>query len=101
MADYSSSGVWKRGGENVALSEFPLSERLQKEIIDWCDYYEINDDWKEPENRSQPLFDLKSFSIVGLSIAKKMKEELPDYQVMYFDEYKSSQKNPNYLYEIF
>lgn len=101
MADYSSTGVWERGGANADLSEFPLSESLQKEITDWCDYYEINDDWQAPENRRQPLFDLKSFSIVGLAIAKKIKKELPDYQVMYFDEYKSSQKESRYLYEIF
>ena len=101
MADYSSSGVWERSGSNVSLSDFYLSENLQKEITDWSDYYEINDDWMPKKERRKPIFDLKSFSIVGLSIAKKIKEELPSYQVMYFDEYRLSKKNPHYFYEVF
>jgi len=88
MADYSSTGLWNKDGSNVDVGDYALSPETVKALSDWCDLYETNDDYLEESDRKHPMFDLQAFSAQGLDVAKAIKRDLPDYNVIYFDEFK-------------
>jgi len=109
MADYSSSGLWNREGMNVEPrfefhDDHKLSPQTLQALKEWCSWYEQNDDYLSEDARRIPLFDLKSFSDLGFAIAKMIKHDLPDYEIVYFDEWAMTQHNrqarSKYEYEI-
>lgn len=87
MADYCSTGLWNKLGSNVDVEDYDLSDETKLALAIWCRWYEHNDDYKPDKDRKLPLFDLKSFSQQGLVVAKLIKRDLPDYEIVYFDEY--------------
>ena len=87
MADYSSSGLWRRDGVNVYEHAYGLSSNTLLTLAEWCNWYESNDSYLGELDRKDPPFDLKSFSERGLEVARMIKEELPDWEIVYFDEH--------------
>lgn len=103
MADYCSTGLWNENGENVDVDDYALSTSTIKALKEWCHLYEHNDDWKPFIDRKIPAFDIKSFSEKGLEIAKMVKLDLPQFKVVYFDEYAFLQHKDSlemYEYEV-
>lgn len=106
MADYCSSGIWNKLGQSLDLDSIPLSNRLKTEITVWVEYYDkfSPDHLPEESVDLKNAFDYKSFSLVGLVLADKIKQELPGWTVVYFDDSKVNddplQFRNEYEYEI-
>lgn len=81
MADFTATGLWSEFGHMMEPSELPVPSSLLEELEEWVHEYEDMDGsatttiWKEWNER-------------GLVLAHKIKELLPDWKVMYFDECK-------------
>lgn len=84
MADYSASGLWSPNGA-LDLDDVPLSDVLKARVAAWAAWYETNDDYLPPEAR-KGTFDLAAFAAEGLAIAKAIRQALPDWTVVYYDE---------------
>ena len=82
MADYSSSGVWEKGGSMMELEDLPISKKLSDEIVRWTNWYENSQFYLGPEDRTRS-FDLKGFNKQGANIAKKLAMELPGWQIVF------------------
>lgn len=79
MADYGSDGVWGEGGRWIEPGALPISPGLRAALAAWSRRYggiEAGDEaaWVE------------AFSAEGLDLARRLKEELPDWDVVYHDE---------------
>ena len=85
MADYSSTGLWDQDGINVSLDNYNLSESTRLALDLWVNWYEENDDWKSESERKG--FGLIKFSELGLRVAQAIKKDLPDFEIVYFDEF--------------
>ncbi len=106
MCDFSADGVWDRQGRAEDCDSLPVSEHLKEMIKGWQEWHEFSDD--EMGNPDYQYFwDVKAFSVMGLCIARKVKTELPDWTVVYFDmekaettKYDRDNKSIEYEYEI-
>ena len=87
MADYSASGVWDAEGVMLELERLPISAPLMAKIHAWASWYGQNDDYLPAAERSLPAFPFKAFSAMGRELAGSLKAELPEWTVVYFDEY--------------
>lgn len=87
MADYFSTGLWGEDGINVDVENFALSAGTVTALKEWCDLYETNDDYLDIDDRKQPLFDLQAFADQGRLVAQAIKKDLPDFKILYSDEY--------------
>lgn len=85
MADHSSTGIWLSDGTMAEPDEFPVSSHLHARIETWCGWYERDQNYLFPHERTTD-FDYKAFSAEGLAIAHAIKAELSDWTVFYFDE---------------
>jgi hypothetical protein len=104
MADYSSDGLWERDGCMMGREDLPISPELAARHEAWCRWYEDSEFFMAESERTRP-FDLAAFSAEGLSIAKAIKAELPDWTVIYFDEgkaqpYRESRPREEFEYEV-
>lgn len=79
MADYCSSGVWDENGTNIDIDSLPIYYWLKSMIGSWQVQY-------DREAMDEDTFDAKLFSKHGYALAVKLKQNLPDWTVMYFDE---------------
>lgn len=79
MADYCSSGVWDEDGVNIDIDSLPIHFWLKTMITEWQAKFD-----REASNES--TFDVQTFSKQGYALAVKLKQNLPDWKVMYFDE---------------
>lgn len=77
MCDYQSDGIWDKNGAAAELDELPVSAGLRTRLRAWQLAFE------EADMGSLP----KSFSDDGREIAKAVKAELPEWTVIYFDEW--------------
>ncbi len=97
MPDYLSDGVWDREGRHMSLDDLPIHFWLKSMIRQWNAEY----DNSHAEIENNP-FDIEAFSKNGFALAMKIKQNLPDWTVMYFDEAKmfGSNNRDEYVYEI-
>lgn len=86
MADYSSTGLWDKDGLNIEHDCLNLSENTLFQLKKWVEWYEKNNSWNDPKYIVNS-FDMPSFAQAGLNVAKLIKKELPDWTIVYFDEY--------------
>lgn len=88
MADYCSSGLWNKEGECIAIEQMPVSAELLVRVDAWVRKYDIGctDYLSSTDEGYNHDFNMKAFSDEGWAIAHSIKEELPDWTVMYFDE---------------
>ena len=94
MADYSSDGLWERGGCMMCAEDLPVSADVSARLEAWCLAYEAGQLWKEPSERKGEPFDMASFSSEGLLVARAIKAALPGWTVFYHDEAKSWEADP-------
>jgi hypothetical protein len=105
MADYSAAPFWNINGTCMGMHALPISSTLKAEFQDWTNWYETNQDYLDLEDRTVE-FDTQGFADKGKELAKKLKEELSDWTVIYFDESKvdrtigSNQTREEFEYEI-
>ena len=85
MADYTSTGVWDTFGHSILPGSLPISESLKNRITEWQAEYD--------KYAFDAGFDIKTFSRIGLSLAGDIKDELPGWVVIYFDESASNIKD--------
>lgn len=78
MADFCSSGVWSEDGANMCISKVPMHFWLKQMINDWQAWYD-----READSDN---FDVSTFSKHGYALAVKLKQNLPDWTVIFFDE---------------
>jgi len=95
MADYCSSGVWDENGTNIDINDLPIHYWLKSMITEWQAEY-------DRVSLEEDLFDVQLFAKNGYALAFKLKQNLPDWTVMYFDESKAFQNLPRseFLKEI-
>lgn len=77
MADYSAAGVWSKDGSAADIHELPVRDSLRRDILAWQKIYESSNGRVTQE-----------WATLGWLIAKEVKQELPDWTVVYFDEAK-------------
>lgn len=85
MAEYASNGIWHFDGMHMDPEELPVSDDLKARLEQWADWYNINDDFKPPEERQNRL-DWGKFNAEGLQIAQAIKRELLHWTVVWSDE---------------
>jgi hypothetical protein len=78
MADFSSDGFWDENGCMISRHDIPLTPELMQRHIKWCE-------WFEKYEVNVVDFDIKGFSREGSEIAFAVKDELPDWTVMYYN----------------
>ena len=86
MCDYSAEGVWQRDGVAIAPEWLPIRPELALRIHRWQEFYE---EVLGPEDIHSDKVD--AFAEEGLAIAIQVKQQLPDWTVIYHDERRSVQ----------
>ena len=93
MADFCSSAVWDENGTNIDIDDVPMHFWLKSMITQW-------QAWYDREGFDEDTFDVKTFSKHGYALAVKLKQNLPDWTVIYFDEEKVWEQRPRSEYYI-
>ncbi len=101
LCDIGSEGIWDREGVPRDLEFFPIAEVLKARIMAWQAWYEQDD----PHENPPVQIDWEAFSEEGRQIARAIKQTLPDWTVIYFDEHRCRTRSANaprihYEYEI-
>lgn len=91
MADFCSSAVWDENGTNIDIDDVPMHYWLKSMITQWQAWYDREGDTQD--------FDYKTFSKHGFALAYKLKQNLPDWTVVYFDEAASYEGKPRSEYQ--
>ena len=89
MCYFGGDGVWNSDDETADVGALPFSEALKRDVVDW--------------QTKHGHGDVEEFSARGLSLAHRIKAELPDWKVIYIDRSKSRAdiRNKDYFeYEI-
>ena len=87
MAGLCTDAIWESGGCACSLDEIPISEQLKVEIEAWADWYDRDCEDGMPDPRS---FERTTFAAHGLVLAHRLKNELPAWTVVYFDELRAN-----------
>lgn len=86
MADYTTLCLWDDGGTPLSeddLIELNLKFWLVEQIKALAAWYEQNEDWRTDQ---PPSFDYEKLTRYSIAIAHKIKLQLPDYEILCFDE---------------
>lgn len=101
MADYCSEALWAKDGAGVGPDELPVTDDLKERLAAWQHRFDDECEDYLPECQRTTTFDAVSFSKEGLAIALAIKEQLPDWTVIYFDEARSNNVPAlDYEYEV-
>ncbi|MDR5778535.1 hypothetical protein QCE63_03700 [Caballeronia sp. LZ065] len=84
MPDYASNCIWHFDGMHMDPEELPVPNDLKLRLAQWADWYNINDDFKPPEERQNRL-NWDKFNAEGLAIARAIKRALPAWTVVWWD----------------
>ncbi len=95
MADYCATAFWARSGGNAGWDFVPVSPDLLAELAVWAYIFDWHDPFDEDEHRKLPSW----WSATGLALAKRVKAELPDWTVVYFDDTKVADGVPRETFE--
>ena len=97
MPDFCSEGVWNREGVHMSLDELPIHYWLKCMIREWIAEYD-----RGYSAMDDDTFDMEKVAKHGYALAVKLKQNLPDWTVMYFDENKmfGNDNQDEYLFEI-
>ncbi len=101
LCDIGCEGIWDREGAPRDLEFFGVAETLKARIMAWQAWYEQDDPHGNPPVRN----DWEAFSEEGRQIARAIKQTLPDWTVVYFDEQRCRTRSGDtprihYEYEI-
>lgn len=80
-----TEAVWTSDGQPIFLEDLPITDQLRTKLDEWI---RLTDDFEYylPKKERAP-FDLKGFTATGLTLAKELKAELPDWTILYCDEW--------------
>jgi hypothetical protein len=81
MADYCAEAIWDREGASESIEKLPVSAGLRAALVGWQLWYDHD---CPHDGTSWP--DSATFSAVGQELAKAVKRELPEWEVIYFNE---------------
>jgi chloramphenicol O-acetyltransferase len=85
MPDFCSSGLWNdsKNGEMIEYEDICISKELQKEFEEWIDFYDtcFKSDYSTFKKGKS-----KKLNEVGYELAKKLKLERTDLDVVYIPE---------------
>jgi hypothetical protein len=84
VCDYHCDGVWNKLRQACDITDLPVSQDLADSILAWQASFDSHED---EEDASIP-FDVGAHAAYGLLLARRVKQELPDWTVVYFDESK-------------
>lgn len=95
MSDYCANPLWWGDVDQGPLTtdeidNLGLSYTLKEELFDWQAMYETNTDYMPGDVGQVRDFDYEFFNAWGTAIAHKVSHELPQYEILYFDEIQSS-----------
>ncbi|MBF0480559.1 MAG: hypothetical protein HQK81_10800 [Desulfovibrionaceae bacterium] len=85
MCDFCADGVWSKEGA-ICSDELPITADLAEKLRDWNWLYDL---WYDDEDRSSWVadgFGPDEFTATGLELAKEIKRQLPDWEVVFHDE---------------
>ncbi|MDE2577990.1 MAG: hypothetical protein KGL46_04215 [Hyphomicrobiales bacterium] len=96
MCDYYAEGVWDAAGRACSAQNLPVSQDIRNMLLGWQAWF----DWHDPAPPSARVgqFDHAAHNAFGLFIARRIKEALPDWTVVFFDELKGDRDS--FQYEI-
>jgi hypothetical protein len=97
MVDYSCDPCWARSGGEVPLDELPVSPGLRWALRAWADAYEKTVGWPDD---GVTIFDVDSFAWRGLMLARRVKDELPHWTVIFWDDAATHREEPRWLQEF-
>ncbi len=105
MCDYLSTGVWDKNDRSMSVDDLPITFWLKQMLKDWQVMYDTQDIVEQVINGEYTVvshLDIVDFSKIGYAIAVKIKQQLPDYEVFYFDEHLAfhSNEESEYILEI-
>nr|WP_145959203.1 hypothetical protein [Rhizobium sp. ACO-34A] len=85
----------------MELDDLPLSDALKARVMAWQEWYEQDDAFEDPP----VTIDWQVYSEEGRQIARAIKQALPEWTVIYFDEYRCRTRDPqaprtSFEYEI-
>lgn len=88
LADYCADPVWEADGcmMMMMIEELPVTEDLRQRLVEWNHVYERkcpSDGITWPEQAQH--------AAQGLELAKQVKQQLPDWTVVYSDSHKLAQ----------
>ncbi|HVL29237.1 MAG TPA: hypothetical protein VM326_00785 [Sphingomicrobium sp.] len=79
--DFCADGLWDERGAAYSLDQFPLSDGLKRRIAAWQRTFDEEAvPWEEPE-----MPDWQGHQAEGEAIARLVKAEMPDADVVAFD----------------
>jgi len=78
--DFSADGAFINRSAAISPYSLPISRNLAEKIRDWNWWYDIG------YNPRKEYFDPEEFTAIWLSLAKQVKQELPDWTVTFWDE---------------
>lgn len=79
MCDFSASGIWTKSGSSASLNDLPVDNETAFMLGVW-------QSWFEQRHSEDPIPSLDRFVSYGWRIVWDIKEQLPDWTVVYFDE---------------
>lgn len=79
--DALANGIWDSKGRNMQYENLPVSKEIIKDLKEMSALYDKHD--QSHFEIKQKLYD---FNLMSKEIAKKIKRELPDWKVYFFDE---------------
>lgn len=94
MPEHGGTCCWEERGVGFSVEDLPISPQLSAELEAWGDAFsevvEERDD-EARENGGDPIAPwprLQAYCERGLDLARRVKAELPDWRVFYWDEAK-------------
>ncbi len=91
LADFCADPVWEKGGGNADLADLPVSTELSILLDAWAVRYSRFAD--------KPDFNIQEHSDRGLALARQVKEELPEWTVIYLDEARAMEVSHEHIEE--
>lgn len=78
--------LWTSTGGLAFCENLPITDTLKARLEAWKRWADDYEDFSPREKRAP--FDLKGFTASGLEIARALKAELPDWIIIYRDEFR-------------
>lgn len=78
-----STGLW-RHGVVIDPNRLPISQQLAVDILAWNAEYA--DTHRHLDYKSASYFDEHAFGEYGKQLAERLKNELPNHMILYFDD---------------
>jgi hypothetical protein len=97
MVDYSCEPCWSCRGGDSPLEALPVSPALRTALRAWADAYETTVGWPDD---GVTVFDIEAFSRQGLMLARRVKDELPHWTVIFWDDAATHRNEPRWMQQF-